>query len=346
MRISSLVFFCAYVNGGVYAFQRTRAPVTRLQQNMIPLHGSLTADNNVKAETEEQKKKLLGIIGKKGYLETVLADPDTKEPLQVVTSGVWIGGEPGSQKTKFELTTGNKTYAGTSDTFLNLLEAVKIADDENNNKPKQNALARETAKRLLPLIPPPLRSPLAMAGFPVGDDYVPMRDLFTSPTVSFAYERGWRQGFRRAGFPGPDKEAELAMEYFTPAVANSEESSVLVDMSCATGEFLEDVQKVLPGQTSIKAPFAQTFLSEFVEGLFTRRFAKSGKYDRVLGCDYSESMLLEARRRIMADPSLSGNKRKCRLDLVKLDVGRIPMRENSVDALHAGMSSRCNNQNN
>ena len=60
--------------------------------------------------------------------------------------------------------------------------------------------------------------------------------LFTSPSVSFAYERGWRQGFASAGFPGPDKEAELAMEYFAPAVAKAKGSSVLVDMSCATGK--------------------------------------------------------------------------------------------------------------
>jgi uncharacterized protein YbaR (Trm112 family) len=31
-------------------------------------------------------------------------------------------------------------------------------------------------------------------------------ELFRSPWVSFAYERGWRQNFRRAGFPGPDEE--------------------------------------------------------------------------------------------------------------------------------------------
>jgi hypothetical protein len=59
--------------------------------------------------------------------------------------------------------------------------------------------------------------------------------LFTNPSVSFAYERGWRQGFASAGFPGADKEAELAMEYFAPAVARAEGSNVLIDMSCATG---------------------------------------------------------------------------------------------------------------
>ncbi len=34
-------------------------------------------------------------------------------------------------------------------------------------------------------------------------------ELFRSPLISFAYERGWRQGFALAGFPGVDKEYEM-----------------------------------------------------------------------------------------------------------------------------------------
>lgn len=105
----------------------------------------------------------------------------------------------------------------------------------------------------------------------------------------------------------------MAMDYFEPAMAMSD-SKVLVDMSCATG-------------------------------LFTRRFAKSGKYNRVLGCDYSESMLTEARRRIRADPELgrtgSTGKIRTKLDLVRLDVGQIPMKNESVDSLHAGAAMHC-----
>lgn len=84
---------------------------------------------------------------------------------------------------------------------------------------------------------------------------------------------------------------------------------VVVDMSCATG-------------------------------LFTRRLAKSNEYDRVLGCDYSESMLLEARRRIQSEPSLTAPG-KTRLDLVRCDVGNIPMKSESIDALHAGAAMHC-----
>ena len=133
-----------------------------------------------------------------------------------------------------------------------------------------------------------------------------MRDLFTSPSVSFAYERGWRQGFNQAGFPGADREFEMAKEYFAPAL---EQSSVVVDMSCATG-------------------------------LFTRRFAAEDVYDRVLGCDYSDSMLTEARRRIESEPKLA-NLKNTKLELVRLDVGQLPMRSSSVDALHAGAAMHC-----
>lgn len=123
--------------------------------------------------------------------------------------------------------------------------------------------------------------------------------------------------------------------------------------------------------------------------MFTRLFAASHKYGRVLGCDYSESMLLEARRRLsqqqrqqQEDPrggrlllfqeqsssssspsSLSSNKNRSsssssrqpstkrkqqhttstrtRVDLVRLDVGQIPMQDSSVDCLHAGAAMHC-----
>jgi ubiquinone/menaquinone biosynthesis C-methylase UbiE len=75
-------------------------------------------------------------------------------------------------------------------------------------------------------------------------------------------------------------------------------------------------------------------------GLFARRFAAEDKYGRVLGCDYSESMLTEARRRIDAERKLN-SLRTTRLDLVRLDVGNIPMRDESVDCLHAGAAMHC-----
>lgn len=53
-------------------------------------------------------------------------------------------------------------------------------------------------------------------------------------------------------------------------------------------------------------------------------------------------MLTEARRRINAEPKLSSKAlKKTSLDLVRLDVGQIPMRNESVDCLHAGAAMHC-----
>lgn len=179
-------------------------------------------------------------------------------------------------------------------------------------------------------------------------------EMFRSPLVSFAYERGWRQGFAWAGFPGGwpsgwgrewgrgrvgyartgarkahlnllarhllchssvmyqlgmsyrthtarptspthqhphphtkekdggdhqqtppapnrsgvDREFELAMEYLLPA-----QGGVVVDMSCGSG-------------------------------LFSRRFAASGRFAGVVAADFSESMLGQARQYFTEDASL------------------------------------------
>jgi ubiquinone/menaquinone biosynthesis C-methylase UbiE len=52
-------------------------------------------------------------------------------------------------------------------------------------------------------------------------------------------------------------------------------------------------------------------------------------------------MLSEARRRIRADPNLSPQRQKTQLDLVRCDVGRIPMKTESIDAFHAGAAMHC-----
>jgi ubiquinone/menaquinone biosynthesis C-methylase UbiE len=250
-----------------------------------------------------QKKKLFGLLRTKPVEDPVLADPITKEGITIASKAIMLGDQPNGGRVKYQIKSASNSFSGSSDTFLNLLEP----ESEESTAPETPA--ETIIRNLTPLIPPPLRSAFATAGLPMGAEYVPMRDLFTSPAVSFAYERGWREGFGQAGFPGADKEAAMAMEYFASAVAKSD-PNVLVDMSCATG-------------------------------LFTRRFAKCGKYDRVLGCDYSASMLDEARRRIKGDNDLSGGKLKTQLDLVRLDVGQIPMKNASVDALHAGAAMHC-----
>lgn len=276
--------------------------------NSFSLRSTMT-DNDLikKEELMKQKKKLMSLIGPKTYKDPVLADPITKEGIQITSNG----------GTSYKIQSPTSTYKGSAETYLDLLEPVLDDTSSNNGASSSSSssspLLKAVMRQAVPFIPPNLRgrfsSLMSMDGEEGGEDeYVPMRDLFTNPTVSFAYERGWRQGFAAAGFPGADTEAEMAMDYFAPVVAmTSPQTSVVVDMSCATG-------------------------------LFTRRLATSGKYGRVLGCDYSPSMLAEARRRINADPKLSNNNS---LDLVRLDVGQIPMRTDSVDCLHAGAAMHC-----
>ena len=261
-----------------------------------------TPTSTTTSDLAEEKKKLFDLLGTKSIQDSVLADPLTKEAIEISAPGVLLGGEK-RRSVRYDIKSPSNKFGGSSDTFIDLLKPIdEKPADQDKDTPVTNAI-----RQALPLVPIPLRGPL---GSLVDDEFIPMRDLFTSPAVSFAYERGWRQGFASAGFPGPDTEAEMAMDYFAPVVAKSEPNSVVVDMSCATG-------------------------------LFTRRFAESEKYGRVLGCDYSESMLTEARRRINEDKKLSSSTLKTKLDLVRLDVGEISMMNNSVDCLHAGAAMHC-----
>mmetsp|Transcript_10388 Transcript_10388/g.18887 ORF Transcript_10388/g.18887 Transcript_10388/m.18887 type:complete len:395 (-) Transcript_10388:91-1275(-) len=252
---------------------------------------------------QDPKVALLELLGRTDKIasDKVLADPITKEALVVEVPGTLLGGVP-SPRRKYSLKSSTDAYSGSSDTFLDLLVTKDDNTSDESNGTSQ-PLLDQVVKSLTPWIPPPIRSLLSRTS----SSYVPMRDLFTSPAVSFAYERGWRQGFAAAGFPGPDVEYEMAREYFAPATADKD--VVVVDMSCATG-------------------------------LFTRRFAGADEYDRVVACDYSESMLTEARRRIESDDKLK-NLKTTQLDLVRCDVGEIPMQNATVNAFHAGAAMHC-----
>lgn len=102
-----------------------------------------------------------------------------------------------------------------------------------------------------------------------GTPYVLKKGLFTSLFVLFLYERGWRQCFTQFGSPGPDKDFDMATTFFSSHLSN-DRPSVIVDMSCVTA-------------------------------LFTHRFASSGLYKRMIGWDYSDSVLQEAWRHIQSN---------------------------------------------
>lgn len=126
-------------------------------------------------------------------------------------------------------------------------------------------------------------------------------EIFRSPLVSFAYERGWRQSFARAGFPGPDEEFQMAEKFLAPA-----RGGLLLDVSCGSG-------------------------------LFSRRFAASNKYSAVVALDFSENMLRQAGQYINEDTSLL----QSNVVLVRADVARLPFATGSVDGVHAGAALHC-----
>ncbi|XP_047311387.1 uncharacterized methyltransferase At2g41040, chloroplastic [Impatiens glandulifera] len=133
-------------------------------------------------------------------------------------------------------------------------------------------------------------------------EFQPTRtELFRSPLVSFLYERGWRQNFNSSGFPGPDEEFEMAQEYFKPS-----EDGIIVDVSCGSG-------------------------------LFSRKFAKSGTYSKVVALDFSENMLRQCYDFIKNDESILLSN----LALVRADVSRLPFSSSSIDAVHAGAALHC-----
>ncbi|CAL5226905.1 g9779 [Coccomyxa viridis] len=125
--------------------------------------------------------------------------------------------------------------------------------------------------------------------------------IFRSPLVSFVYERGWRQGFSWGGFPGEAREFDMAMEYLESAFGET-----IVDMSCGSG-------------------------------LFSRRFAKSGRFESVIAADFSESMLNQARLFFEEDTTIDPRK----YILLRADVGRLPFQTGSVAAIHAGAAIHC-----
>jgi hypothetical protein len=107
--------------------------------------------------------------------------------------------------------------------------------------------------------------------------------LFRSPFTAFLYERGWRQGFANAGFPGIEKEYEEAIAFFEPAYGG-----IAVDMSCGSGcvncravGCVELHLRVASGLFEAPLPHRR---------LMTRRLMSSEHFQRVLALDYSEAV--------------------------------------------------------
>jgi hypothetical protein len=219
--------------------------------------GSAVADEMVDSSADKeiarkkQKQALLGLLGgssdEKSNIsyDPLFVDPISKEPLVVSVKGPILGGSSASGVSLSLRSSpdSDRVFAGRTDVYINLLEPVSESNsaDMDDARSSKKVSTSPILSSLLTFTPPPLR-PL-IASLPNSDlEYIPMRDLFTSPSVSFAYERGWRQGFAAAGFPGADKEFEMAREYFAPVMdrkrneSNGMNRGTVVDMSCATGK--------------------------------------------------------------------------------------------------------------
>lgn len=138
---------------------------------------------------------------------------------------------------------------------------------------------------------------------------------FQNPLVSFAYERGWRQNFQLNGFPGPDEEYRLAKEFLEAPLASRHEGTqppVLLDCSCGSG-------------------------------LFTRRFAADANlsFAKVFALDFSESMLRQANTYAAKEAGESFTKYPRPLQLLRGDVGRLPLQSGSLAGVHAGAAIHC-----
>ncbi|XP_008790838.1 uncharacterized methyltransferase At1g78140, chloroplastic-like [Phoenix dactylifera] len=106
--------------------------------------------------------------------------------------------------------------------------------------------------------------------------------FFRGALISYLYERGWRQSFRWGGFPGPERELEMAKYYLRPA-----KGGTIVDASCGSG-------------------------------LFSRLFAKSGIYSLVVALDFSENMLQHCNKFIKQEGISKKNLILVRADICRL----------------------------
>ena len=147
LALSCLCFspsICAFLVPKPFALASTRPATKRDSSHLSSSNG-------------EAKRRLLGLIGKQGYIDSVLSDPETKEPLRVVTSGLMMGGD--ESRTKLLLQSTTNSYKGSSNSFIDLLEPF---EKSGNSAAKENSAASQVVKTLASFIPSPLRCKFAV----------------------------------------------------------------------------------------------------------------------------------------------------------------------------------------
>jgi len=206
-------------------------------------HGKLVANNPstdnartrswvrmASSDSDNPKERLLGLFSPRQ--DPVLSDPISKAPLQ---SQLFLTGQVLSSSSS-----GLRYPQRVADTDSMYVDLVAQVPTQLDNIGSQ--IADE-----------------------ITNTFSAQTGMFRSPLMAFRYERGWRQNFGRAGFPGIDKEFAEVQEFFAPA-----NDGTVIDLSCGSG-------------------------------LMTRRLVSSGRYARVLALDFSEEMLKETSRRFTSE---------------------------------------------
>lgn len=150
-------------------------------------------------------------------------------------------------------------------------------------------------------------------------------------------ERGWRQNFNNAGFPGIDKEAVELLSF----LEEGDVTGTVVDLSCGSGLM---TRRLVSPMIHVSTPniHASTHPSIRADAsaapspipFFPSPQVKSGRFSRVIGADYSESMLRETARRFRVEGMDAP-------ELVRCDAARLPFQTASLDAIHAGAALHC-----
>ena len=119
-------------------------------------------------ELAVQKEKLFKLLGTKPSTDSVLADPITKEPIEISAPGVLLGGDSRS-RVPYTVKSASNKFKGSSDSFLDLLEPA--TDDEEETTTPSSSPINEFLRRASPYVPVPLRGPLASL---TDGEYIPM----------------------------------------------------------------------------------------------------------------------------------------------------------------------------
>jgi hypothetical protein len=151
---------CFYMASSAHAFVLSPKPSssTRVTQLQVQTSDKLAIE----------KEKLFKLIGKKSSTDSVLADPITKEAIQISAPGVVIGGDS-RRSVQYKVQSPSNKFQGSSSTFIDLLEPV--AEEGSESITTSTSPFTDLLRRAAPYVPVPLRQPIASL---TDGEYIPM----------------------------------------------------------------------------------------------------------------------------------------------------------------------------